>query len=237
MSLRSLLQLGEFSVKSIRQVIDANCFPVIHSATRWVKSVHLKVNIMALENKKWMACPLEMNISVAEGSLGRYLLGSSGKNLNSGVRGIFYCLMGTVVPFFGAKERHEKIERLTTPVVVSFSLAPYITASAVENVGYMCTNGTTFSRANGCLTKCGAVHFLVSWSILLTCHHFLRIFENDTSPTARPFPALSMIGATSAMEVFKSLCSRATHGGRTMCNERFQNGRGHLALSCGRVGE
>ncbi|GJU75513.1 zinc finger, CCHC-type containing protein [Tanacetum coccineum] len=41
--------------------------------------------------------------------------------------------VGTVVPFSGAKERHEKIERLTTPVVVSFSLAPYITASAVEN--------------------------------------------------------------------------------------------------------
>ncbi|GKF59360.1 hypothetical protein Tco_0176146, partial [Tanacetum coccineum] len=75
---------------------------------------------------------------------------------------------GTVVPFSGAKERHEKIERLTTPVVVSFSLAPYITASAVENVGYMCTNGTTFSRANGCLTKCGAVRFLVPLSILLT---------------------------------------------------------------------
>ncbi|GJT03730.1 hypothetical protein Tco_0838192 [Tanacetum coccineum] len=43
----SLENSGEFSVKSIRQVIDANCFPVIHSATRWVKSVPLKVNIMA----------------------------------------------------------------------------------------------------------------------------------------------------------------------------------------------
>nr|GEZ31111.1 hypothetical protein [Tanacetum cinerariifolium] len=40
---------------------------------------------------------------------------------------------GTVVSFSGAKERHEKIERLITPVVVPFSLAPYITASAVEN--------------------------------------------------------------------------------------------------------
>ncbi|GKD18914.1 RNA-directed DNA polymerase, eukaryota [Tanacetum coccineum] len=39
----SLENSGEFSVKSIRQVIDANCFPVIHSATRWVKSVPLKV--------------------------------------------------------------------------------------------------------------------------------------------------------------------------------------------------
>nr|GEW90712.1 Fe-S cluster assembly factor HCF101, chloroplastic [Tanacetum cinerariifolium] len=39
----------------------------------------------------------------------------------------------TVVPFSGAKEQHKKIERLTTPVVVPFSLAPYITASAIEN--------------------------------------------------------------------------------------------------------
>nr|GEW69945.1 hypothetical protein [Tanacetum cinerariifolium] len=38
-----------------------------------------------------------------------------------------------VVSFSGAKKRHEKIERLTTPVVVLFSLASYITASAVEN--------------------------------------------------------------------------------------------------------
>nr|GEV64321.1 hypothetical protein [Tanacetum cinerariifolium] len=125
--------------------------------------------------------------------------------------------LGTVVPFSGAKERHEKIEWLTTLVVVPFSLAPYITASAVENgtrnrmvhhssggailaplfflsfcdlVGYMCTNGTTFSRANGCPTKCGAVRFLVPLSILLTWNHFLGIFENSMSPTARPFPAL-----------------------------------------------
>nr|GEV39924.1 SGNH hydrolase-type esterase domain-containing protein [Tanacetum cinerariifolium] len=88
-----------------------------------------------------------------------------------------------------------EIERLTTTVLVPFSLAPYTTANAVENgtrnraahhssggailallvflsfcdlVRYMCTNGTTFSRANGCPTKCGAVRFLVQLSILLT---------------------------------------------------------------------
>ncbi|GJU69418.1 RNA-directed DNA polymerase, eukaryota, reverse transcriptase zinc-binding domain protein [Tanacetum coccineum] len=38
---------GEFWVKSIRQVIDANCFPVIHSATRWVKSVPLKASAIS----------------------------------------------------------------------------------------------------------------------------------------------------------------------------------------------
>nr|GFA06581.1 hypothetical protein [Tanacetum cinerariifolium] len=37
------------------------------------------------------------------------------------------------MPFFGAKERHEKIERLTTPMVMPFTLVSYITASAVEN--------------------------------------------------------------------------------------------------------
>nr|GEU47011.1 hypothetical protein [Tanacetum cinerariifolium] len=121
-------------------------------------------------------------------------------------RSLFH-VWGTVVSFSGAKERHEKIELLTTPVVVPFSLAPYIAASAVENdtrnrtahhssggailaplfflsfcdlVGDMCTNGTTFSRANGCPTKCDVVRFLVPLSILLTLHHFLRIFENDT---------------------------------------------------------
>ncbi|GJS83594.1 RNA-directed DNA polymerase, eukaryota [Tanacetum coccineum] len=53
---------GEFSVKSIRQVINANCFPVIHSATRWVKSVPLKVNIMAWKIKM-DGLPTRMNIS------------------------------------------------------------------------------------------------------------------------------------------------------------------------------
>nr|GEW98298.1 class II heat shock protein [Tanacetum cinerariifolium] len=43
------------------------------------------------------------------------------------------CREYMLVSFTGVKERHEKIERLTTPVVVPFSLAPYITASVVEN--------------------------------------------------------------------------------------------------------
>nr|GEW29762.1 RNA-directed DNA polymerase, eukaryota, reverse transcriptase zinc-binding domain protein [Tanacetum cinerariifolium] len=55
----SLENSGEFSVKSIRKVIDANLFPVIHSATRWVKSVPLKVNIMACMD----GLPTKMSIS------------------------------------------------------------------------------------------------------------------------------------------------------------------------------
>ncbi|GJZ60271.1 hypothetical protein Tco_0616087 [Tanacetum coccineum] len=70
----SLENSGEFSVKSIRQVIDANCFPVIHSATRWVKSVPLKVNIMAWKIKM-DGLPTRMNISRRDSWLGKYRLG------------------------------------------------------------------------------------------------------------------------------------------------------------------
>nr|GEW47974.1 SPX domain-containing protein 4 [Tanacetum cinerariifolium] len=52
---------------------------------------------------------------------------------------------GTVVPFSGVKERHVKIARLTTPVAVPFSLASYITASAVENG----TRNRTAHHSNG----------------------------------------------------------------------------------------
>ncbi|GKC96285.1 RNA-directed DNA polymerase, eukaryota, partial [Tanacetum coccineum] len=50
------------SAKLYGEVIDANCFPVIHSATRWVKSVPLKVNIMAWKIKM-DGLPTRMNIS------------------------------------------------------------------------------------------------------------------------------------------------------------------------------
>ncbi|GJW43668.1 hypothetical protein Tco_0072467 [Tanacetum coccineum] len=70
----SLENSGEFSMKSIRQVIDVNCFPVIHSATRWVKSVPLKVNIMAWKIKM-DGLPTRMNISRRDSRLGKYRLG------------------------------------------------------------------------------------------------------------------------------------------------------------------
>ncbi|GJR02880.1 RNA-directed DNA polymerase, eukaryota [Tanacetum coccineum] len=69
----SLENSGEFSVKSIRQVIDANCFPVIHSATRWVKYVPLKVNIMAWKIKM-DGLPTRMNISRRDSWLEKYRL-------------------------------------------------------------------------------------------------------------------------------------------------------------------
>ncbi|GKA99182.1 RNA-directed DNA polymerase, eukaryota, reverse transcriptase zinc-binding domain protein [Tanacetum coccineum] len=43
----SLENSGEFSVKSIRQVIDANCFPVIHSVRDGLNLMPIKVDIMA----------------------------------------------------------------------------------------------------------------------------------------------------------------------------------------------
>nr|GEX67710.1 hypothetical protein [Tanacetum cinerariifolium] len=47
------------------------------------------------------------------------------------------------------------------------------------------------------------MQFLVPFFILLTWHHFLRIFKNGMSPTARPFPALcGGVPARIAMSVF-----------------------------------
>ncbi|GJV78885.1 hypothetical protein Tco_1514755, partial [Tanacetum coccineum] len=116
----SLENSGEFSVKSIRQVIDANCFPVIHSATRWVKSVPLKVNIMAWKIKM-DGLPTRMNISRRVRQLARkisswwnvdYVDVSSYEewytwlvslrlqaNLKAVFEGIFYCLWWSVWMF------------------------------------------------------------------------------------------------------------------------------------------
>ncbi|GKD83593.1 RNA-directed DNA polymerase, eukaryota, reverse transcriptase zinc-binding domain protein [Tanacetum coccineum] len=58
----SLENSGEFSVASIRKVIDEKRFPGVNSLTRWVKSVPIKVNIIA-----WKiitdALPTRFNIS------------------------------------------------------------------------------------------------------------------------------------------------------------------------------
>ncbi|PWA44436.1 RNA-directed DNA polymerase, eukaryota [Artemisia annua] len=47
----SLENSGEFSVASIRMVIDGKRFPGVNSLTRWVKSVPIKVNIIAWKIK------------------------------------------------------------------------------------------------------------------------------------------------------------------------------------------
>ncbi|GJX41427.1 hypothetical protein Tco_0256417 [Tanacetum coccineum] len=102
----SLENSGEFLVKSIRQVIDANCFPVIHSATRWVKSVPLKVNIMAWKIKM-DGLPTRMNISRRVGSENIILVEwytwlvslRLQANLKAVFEGIFYCLWWSVWMF------------------------------------------------------------------------------------------------------------------------------------------
>ncbi|GKD94169.1 hypothetical protein Tco_1374006, partial [Tanacetum coccineum] len=78
----SLENSGEFSVKSIRQVIDANCFPVIHSATRWVKSVPLKVDVSSYE--EWYTWLVSLRLQA---------------NLQAVFEGIFYCLWWSVWMF------------------------------------------------------------------------------------------------------------------------------------------
>ncbi|GKD53993.1 RNA-directed DNA polymerase, eukaryota, reverse transcriptase zinc-binding domain protein [Tanacetum coccineum] len=58
----SLNSLGDFSVSSIRKVIDINRIPSFISKTRWVKYVPIKVNILAWKIKL-DALPTRLNIS------------------------------------------------------------------------------------------------------------------------------------------------------------------------------
>ncbi|GJX96590.1 RNA-directed DNA polymerase, eukaryota, reverse transcriptase zinc-binding domain protein [Tanacetum coccineum] len=58
----SLEGSGEFSVASIRRVIDDNYLPTVSSKTRWVKYMPIKVNILAWK-VKMNALPLRFNIS------------------------------------------------------------------------------------------------------------------------------------------------------------------------------
>ncbi|GJZ63258.1 RNA-directed DNA polymerase, eukaryota, reverse transcriptase zinc-binding domain protein [Tanacetum coccineum] len=58
----SLESSGEFSVASIRKVIDDNRLPNVSSMTRWVKFVPIKVNVLAWK-VKLDALPTRLNIS------------------------------------------------------------------------------------------------------------------------------------------------------------------------------
>ncbi|GJV25404.1 RNA-directed DNA polymerase, eukaryota, reverse transcriptase zinc-binding domain protein [Tanacetum coccineum] len=88
---RSLENSGEFSVKSIRQVIDANCFSVIHSATKWVKSVPLK---LARKISSWWNVDYVDVSSYEEWYTWLSIFEASWQISKAGVRGIFYCFYG-----------------------------------------------------------------------------------------------------------------------------------------------
>ncbi|GKD43104.1 hypothetical protein Tco_1267749 [Tanacetum coccineum] len=47
----SLEGCGEFTVASVRNLLDANSLPVVSSKTRWIKAVPIKVNIHAWKVK------------------------------------------------------------------------------------------------------------------------------------------------------------------------------------------
>ncbi|GKD74603.1 RNA-directed DNA polymerase, eukaryota [Tanacetum coccineum] len=58
----SLEGSGEFSVASIRRVIDDNYLPTVSSNTRWIKYLPIKVNIIAWK-VKMKALPVRFNLS------------------------------------------------------------------------------------------------------------------------------------------------------------------------------
>ncbi|GJU35124.1 RNA-directed DNA polymerase, eukaryota, reverse transcriptase zinc-binding domain protein [Tanacetum coccineum] len=58
----SLEGSGEFSVASIRRVIDDNYLPTVSSNTRWIKYLPIKVNIIAWK-VKMKALPVHFNLS------------------------------------------------------------------------------------------------------------------------------------------------------------------------------
>ncbi|GKB79483.1 hypothetical protein Tco_0946378, partial [Tanacetum coccineum] len=91
----SLENSGEFSVKSIRQVIDANYFPVIHSATRWVKSVPLK---LARKISSWWNVDY-VDVSSYEEWYTWLVSLRLQANLKAVFEGIFYCLWWSVWMF------------------------------------------------------------------------------------------------------------------------------------------
>ncbi|GKA90551.1 hypothetical protein Tco_0812421 [Tanacetum coccineum] len=58
----SLEGCGEFTVASVRNLLDANSLPVVSSKTRWIKAVPIKVNIHAWKVKLDIL-PTRLNIS------------------------------------------------------------------------------------------------------------------------------------------------------------------------------
>ncbi|GKF54547.1 hypothetical protein Tco_0164887, partial [Tanacetum coccineum] len=91
----SLENSREFSVKSIRQVINANYFSVIHSATRWVKSVPLK---LARKISSWWNVDY-VDVSSYEEWYTWLVSLRLQANLKAVSEGIFYCLWWSVWMF------------------------------------------------------------------------------------------------------------------------------------------
>ncbi|GKC50822.1 RNA-directed DNA polymerase, eukaryota [Tanacetum coccineum] len=92
---KEVLEVCMISLKSIRQMIDANCFPVIHSATRWVKFVPLK---LARKISSWWNVDY-VDVSSYEEWYTWLVSLRLQANLKAVFEGIFYCLWWSVWMF------------------------------------------------------------------------------------------------------------------------------------------
>ncbi|GJV64431.1 ribonuclease H-like domain-containing protein [Tanacetum coccineum] len=86
----SLEGCGEFTVASVRNLLDANSLPVVSSKTRWIKSVPIKVNIHAWKVKLDIL-PTRLNISKRGMDIESILCPLCEKNVESSSHIFFTC--------------------------------------------------------------------------------------------------------------------------------------------------
>ncbi|GKB15844.1 RNA-directed DNA polymerase, eukaryota, reverse transcriptase zinc-binding domain protein [Tanacetum coccineum] len=87
----SLEGCGEFTVASVRNLLDANSLPVVSSKTRWIKVVPIKVNIHAWKVKLDIL-PTRLNISKRGMDIESILCPLCEKNVESSSHIFFTCL-------------------------------------------------------------------------------------------------------------------------------------------------
>ncbi|GKA61421.1 RNA-directed DNA polymerase, eukaryota, partial [Tanacetum coccineum] len=81
---------GEFTVASVRNLLDANSLPVVSSKTRWIKAVPIKVNIHAWKVKLDIL-PTRLNISKRDMDIESILSPLCEKNVESSSHIFFTC--------------------------------------------------------------------------------------------------------------------------------------------------
>ncbi|GKA72892.1 RNA-directed DNA polymerase, eukaryota, reverse transcriptase zinc-binding domain protein, partial [Tanacetum coccineum] len=86
----SLEGCGEFTVASVRNLLDANSLPVVSSKTRWIKAVPIKVNIHAWKVKLDIL-PTRLNISKRGMDIESILCPLCEKNVESSSHIFFTC--------------------------------------------------------------------------------------------------------------------------------------------------
>ncbi|GJU00065.1 RNA-directed DNA polymerase, eukaryota [Tanacetum coccineum] len=86
----SLEGCGEFTVASVRNLLDANSLPVVSSKTRWIKVVPIKVNIHAWKVKLDIL-PTRLNISKRGMDIESILCPLCEKNVESSSHIFFTC--------------------------------------------------------------------------------------------------------------------------------------------------